>query len=217
MKRLLLTISLAAVLCSAANRGLPARNSPADYTAQGELKGITVAAECMDSDQVQGSFATDLSQYAVCEVAVYPKKDGSLLDLQTMDFALRIDDRMVRPVEPRSIAGINQRKGQARSRDIVLYPTVGMTTGTWGTGVGVGVGVGTGGSAPGPASTDADRRVMEEELEDKALPDAVITKPVAGYLYFPMASGKRRTGSYVLEYQGADGDVKLTLPAPKTK
>jgi hypothetical protein len=216
MKRLL-AIWLTAIVCSAANRGLPARNSPADYAAQGGLKGMTVAAECMDPDQIRGSFATDLSGYAVCEVAVYPKKDGSLLDLQTMDFALRADDRMVRPVEARSIAGINQRKGQARSRDVVLYPTVGVTTGTWGTGVGVGVGVGMGGGAPGPASSDADRRVMEQELEDRALPDAVITKPVAGYLFFPVASGKRRSGSWVLEYQGADGDVKLTLPAPKTK
>jgi hypothetical protein len=210
-------MSLASVVCAGANRGLPARNSPADYAAQGELKGITVAAECMDPEQVRGSFATDLTQYAVCEVAVYPRKDGSLLDLQAMDFALRVDDRMVRPAEPRSIAGINQRKSQARSRDIVLYPTVGMTTGTWGTGVGVGVGVGTGGNAPGPASTDADRRVMEQELEDKALPDAVITKPVAGYLYFPVAQGKRRSGTYVLDYQCRDGDIKLTLPAPKTK
>ena len=209
-------LTLAALACAAANRGLPARHAPADYPAHSESQGITVAAEYMEPDQVRGSFATDLSEYAVFEVAVYPKKDGTLLDVQTMDFALRVDGRMVRPVEPRSIAGINQKKGQARSRDIVLYPTVGVTTGTWGTGTAVGVGVGMGGNAPGPASSDADRRVMEQELEDKGLPDAVITKPVAGYLYFPVGP-KRRPGTCVLEYQAGDTDVKLTLNLPKTK
>ena len=110
--RILLAIPLAALMCSAANRGLPARNTPADYPAQGEARGITVAAEYMDASQVRGSFATDLSQYAVFEVAVYPKKDGTPLDVQLMGFSLRVDGRMVRPVEPRSIAGINQRRGR---------------------------------------------------------------------------------------------------------
>jgi hypothetical protein len=209
------TVIIASMTCFAANRGLPARSAPADYPAQSESQTITLAADYMDPDQVSGSFATDLSQYAVFEVAIYPRSNTKPLDLQTMDFALRIDGRMVRPAEPRSIASINQRKGVDRTRDITLYPTVGVTTGTWGTGTMVGVGVGVGGSTPGPASTDTDRRVMEQELEDKALPDAIITKAVAGYLYFPV--GKRRPTSYVLEYQGADGDVKVTLTAPKTK
>lgn len=215
--RPILTLALTALACLAATDGLPARGTPADYPAQAESKGITIGAEYMDSDLVRGSFATDLSDYAVFEVAVYPKKDGTPLDLQAMDFALRVDGRMVRPVEARSIAGINQRKGQARSRDITLYPNVGLTTGSWGTGTMVGVGVGTGGNAPGPASTDSDRRVMERELEEKVLQDAVITKPVAGYLYFPVGSGKRRSTTYLLEYQGGDADIKLTLTAPRTK
>lgn len=200
---------LLAVAAFAADRGLPARSSPSHYPVQDEMKGLIVAAEYSDPDQIRGSFSTDLSEYAVFEVAVYPRKDGPPLDLQTIDFALRTEGRMVRPVEPRTIARINQSKGQDRTRDIVLYPSVGVTTGTWGTGTNVGVGVGVGGSRPGPASSPADRRVMEQELEDKGLPDAVISKPVAGYLYFPV--GKKRADEYVLEYQGREGDVRLTL------
>jgi hypothetical protein len=213
--RLIASIAFAAVACMAADRGLPARSSPADYPAQADSKGLIVAAEYSDPDTVRGSFSTDLSEYAVFEVAVYPRKGAPPLDLQTMDFALRVNGRMVRPVEPRTIAGINQRKGQARSRDITLYPNVGVTTGSWGTGTMAGVGVGVGPSGPGPAASPDDRRVMEQELEDKGLPDAVISKPMAGYLYFPV--GKKRPGTYVLEYQGSDADVKLTLTAPKTK
>lgn len=208
---LLVTISLWA------NRGLPARNSAADYSGHGESGGVTVAAESMDADQIKGTFATDLTDYAVLEVAIYPRKDGTQLDLQTMDFALRVDGRMVRPADPRSIAGILQRRAQGRSRDIVLYPTVGMTTGSWGTGTMAGVGVGMGGGAPGPASTDADRRVMENELDDRLLQDALITRPVAGYLYFPVPAGKRRGGTWVLEYDSGATQVKLSLPAPRTK
>lgn len=211
----LLALTLLAVTAFAVSRGLPARSSPADYPAQSDAKGITVAAEYTPPDQVSGSFSTDLSEYAVFEVAVYPRKNGPPLDLQTMDFALRVDGRMVRPVEPRAIAGINQRKGQARTRDVTLYPNVGVSTGSWGTGTMAGVGVGIGSSRPGPAASPDDRRVMEQELEDKGLPDTVISKPVAGYLYFPV--GKRRPGTYVLEYQGADADIKLTLTAPRTK
>ena len=215
MKRLALIAGVAALMLTAANRGLPVRGSVADYQAHAEDKGIAVAADLMDPEQVRGTFATDLSQYAVIEVAVWPKKDGAPLDVSAIDFALRMDGRMVRPAEARSIAGINQRKGQARSRDIALYPNVGVTTGTWGTGTMIGVGVGPGGNPPGPASTDQDRRVMEMELEDKGLPEAVTTKPVGGYLYFPI--GKTRASSYQLEYTVDGADVKMTLQAPKKK
>jgi hypothetical protein len=57
---------------------------------------------------------------------------------------------------------------------------------------------------------------MEMELSERALRDASITRPAAGYLYFPI--GKRKVGSYEIEYQAPDGtQLKLTLAAPKTK
>ncbi|MDZ4801988.1 MAG: hypothetical protein SGI92_27855, partial [Bryobacteraceae bacterium] len=167
----------------------------------------TVAADWMGADQVKGSFSTDLSDYVVVEVALYPK-DGKSVDLTTIDFALRGDGRMIRPVDPRSIANIHQKRANKRGSDLVLYPTVGMSTGTWGTGGGVGVGVGQGRSR-GPASTPRDRDVMEMELEEKALQDGQAAKPVAGYLYFPV--GKKKAAGYDLEYQNGDTDVKLRL------
>src|SRR4051794_1543319 len=200
MRRLVLVAAFATVLGSAApSRGLPARHSPSDYPASSSDKGVTVAADVMDSDQVRSSFATDLSGYLVVEVALYPKS-GTTLDISAMDFALYVDGRMMRPAEPRSIAGINQRKSRAQRDDIALYPTVGMTTGTWGTGVGVGVGVGRNGR-PGPASTDHDRRTMETELDEKGLQEGDAAKPVAGYLYFPVGPAKKRSGKYELHYQ----------------
>lgn len=215
MRTAILLALCSAAVVAAQNHGLPVRGDLASYPAHSEAQGITIAAEIMDPDQIQGSFATDLSNYVVVEVAVYPKKDGTPLELWNLDFALRADGRMVRPAEPWSIAGINQKKANARRNDIVLYPSVGVTTGTWGTGTMIGVGVGTGGNAPGPASSDRDREVMETELRDKALPEATIIKPVAGYLYFP--AGKKRSEKYILDYNVKGVEVKLDLEHPKTR
>jgi hypothetical protein len=208
VKRALALALVGALAAVAATRGLPARPDATHYPAHSENKGVTVAADPLEPDQVKGMFSTNLKDYIVVEVGVYPKKDGTL-DLSTIDFALLIDGRTVRPTTPRSIAGINQRKARSRMDDITLWPSVGVSTGSWGTGTNVGVGVGMGGNGPGPASTDADRRTMEAELDDQGLQDATINKPVAGYLYFPAA--KRKDLNAVLEYNSDDIQVRVPL------
>jgi hypothetical protein len=132
-----------------------------------------------------------------------------------MDFALRVDGRLIRPRDPRTIAALNQKRGKARSRDVVVYPSVGVSTGSYGTGTNVGVGGGVGGGAPGPASTDQDRRVMQTELEERALQDTSTDKPVAGYLYFPVGDTKAK--SVELLYQHDGGEVRIPLELPKQK
>ena len=208
---------LAAVLLAASaaafGQALPPRGNPADYAAHGEDKGIKVGAEVLSSDQVRNMFSTNLSNYIVLEVAVWPAGTKAL-DLSPVDFALRVDNNRgpVRPVSPRTIAGVLQRKGQSRRDDIVLYPSIGVTTGTWGTGANVGVGIGTGGGAPGPASTDQDRRTMQMELEERDLPDTVIQKPVAGYLYFPTGSKNKKLANVELIYESDAASIKMTVP-----
>jgi hypothetical protein len=195
--------------------GLRPRSNAADYVAQAEDKGVKIAAEIVNADDVRNMFSTDLSSYVVVEVAVWP--GSKQVDLSAVDFALKLDSNRapIRPVSPRTISGVLQRKGQSRRDDIILYPTVGVTTGTWGTGTNVGVGVGRGGGAPGPASTDQDRRIMHMELEEKGLPDTVVQKPVAGYLYFPAGSKNRKLTSVELIYDSDAASVKMTLPADR--
>jgi hypothetical protein len=210
-------VALGLILCVLAQGrdGLPARSAPDNYPAKGEVKGLVVAAEAMDQEQIRNEFSTKLvPNYQVLEVALYPAK-GSTVDVSVMDFALRIDGRLIRPAAPRTIAARNQKSAKARQRDITLWPSVGVSTGTWGTGTNVGVGVGMGGSRPGPASTDRDRRVMETELDDRDLPDGVTDRPVAGYLYFPVGQTKSRSAELV--YQHDSGDVKIPIELPKPK
>jgi hypothetical protein len=198
-------------------QALPPRPAPADYAAHGEDKGVKIAAEVLSPDQVRNMFSTDLSNYVVIEVAVWPPA-GKTLDLSSVDFALKLDGNRspIRPVSPRTIAGVLQRKGRSRRDDIVLYPTVGVTTGSWGTGTNVGVGVGMGGGgAPGPASTDQDRRTMQMELEERDLPDTIVQKPVAGYLYFPAGSKNRKLTTVELLYDSDAASLKMSLPAER--
>jgi hypothetical protein len=55
---------------------------------------------------------------------------------------------------------------------------------------------------------------MELELEEKGLPEGLATKPVSGYLYFPLPSGKKRVLPEELAYLGDDGKVTVKLPPP---
>jgi hypothetical protein len=211
----LLAIAAFCVWAQRASDGLRPRSSPADYAAQAEDKGVKIAAEVVSLDDVRNMFSTDLSSYVVVEVAVWPGSKS--VDLSGVDFALKLDSSRnpLRPVSARTISGVLQRKGQSRRDDIVLYPSVGVTTGTWGTGTNVGVGVGMGGGAPGPASTDQDRRTMQMELEERGLPDTIVQKPVAGYLFFPAGSKNRKLTSVELIYDSDAANIKMTLPADR--
>jgi hypothetical protein len=212
---LAVTLILGSFCIASAGSGLPARSDADQYSAKTDAAGVVVAAAVIPPDQVRNEFATPLvPRHQVLEVAFYPPK-GSTIDVTAIDFALRVDGRFIRPADPRTIAAQNQKKGKARSRDIVLWPSVGVNTGTYGTGTNVGVGVGVGGSRPGPASTDQDRRVMQSELEERALQDGTSDKPVAGYLYFPV--GEMKAGNAELIYQYDGGEAKIPLELPKAK
>lgn len=55
------------------------------------------------------------------------------------------------------------------------------------TSAGVGVGVGPSQSGAG----EQDRTTMELELSEKGLPETKASKPLSGYLYFPVTSKKK--------------------------
>ena len=74
----------------------------------------------------------------------------------------------------------------------------------------VGVGIPVGGKSPerGPAAAESNRRAIEAELQEKALPEVSAWEPVAGYLYFSVP--KKKKGGYELVYMA--GDKKVVLP-----
>lgn len=214
---------LAVAGASQVREGTRARADGADYPAHAERDGIAIGAAILSPDQVRNTFATDLNRgYLVVEVALYPNSSSSV-DVARSDFALRIaGTQTARAANPRAIAASRQ-KGANSPGNIDVYPQVGIgyesgprgydpVTGTVrGGGIRTSAGVGVGGGAPGPASTDRDRKTMELELLEKSLPEGATTRPVAGYLYFPLAA-RKKSATYELEYQAPGGRIALRLP-----
>ena len=218
-----LLVALGAVLWASDSDGIRPRAAAADYPAHTARDAVSIGADLLAPDQVRKIFVSDLHRaYVVVEVALYPSRD---LDLEWDAFQLRLSgtQKSVRPASPRAVASALQKTAPSQS-DVTLYPTVGVsyesgprtydpaTGGTrgggWRTNAGVGVGVGVGSTRP--ASTEPDRRTMEIELSEKGLPEGAFSKPIAGYLYFPLAPGKK-SSAYELEYDSPAGRVVLKL------
>ena len=232
MKPGILVGLIAGMALAAGGGGIRPRGSSADYPAHETAGGMTIGAAVVPSDQVRKVFATDLNGggYLVIEVAVYPDA-GREIDVSAGDFMLRAepDSETVRAASGSAIASALQRKNAPRpgkASDVSIYPTanIGYESGGYdpvtggrrrGVYAGGGVGVGVGEPRPpGPAATDRDRSTMQQELEDKSLPEGKTSQAVAGYLYFPRPSGKAKTAAYELTYYGAARQVKLRVPAP---
>jgi hypothetical protein len=99
-------------------------------------------------------------------------------------------------------------------RESVYDPATGRRGSVVYTGAGVGVGVGKSGGPPDPLVTDRGRAAIQEELEEKSLPEGKATSAVAGYLYFPRSRGKAKNAPMELTYSGATNQLKLRLPTP---
>lgn len=225
-------LGLLAGLLLADGGGIRPRGSATDYPAHVNADGVTIAAAVIPRDQVHKLFATDLNAggYIVLEVAVYPDA-GRDVDLHPGDFLLQTgpNSETARAVSGRDIAAILQRKNTpppTKSSDITIVPTatIGYESGGYdpvtgqrrsgvytSAGVGVGVGGAGGPQVPGPAATDRDRATMEQELEDKALPERKTNTAVAGYLYFPKPAGKSKTSPAQLTYYGAARQITLRV------
>ena len=207
--------------CLALGQNSPApRASATAYPASKVQPVYSIGAKRLSKTEVQNSFATPLAgRYIVVEIGFYPA-DSKTISLKQSDFALRTSDGkdMVSPASPGTIASIYQKRPES-SRDVTLYPTANVGyvsypsydgSGRRVSGVVYGAGMGVGvDKSPSAATTDSDRQTMETELLDKELKDAEVSKAVAGYLYFPIAT--KQKVEYQLEYHGTDAVTSLPL------
>jgi hypothetical protein len=180
-----------------------------EKTAEVFLDGA-VGAALLTAEQVRHSFVSDLNRgYVVVEVSAYPKV-GEPIELARHHFVLKTADgaHLARPADPKTVAAI-LNKTAAADREVTLYPSIeigyesgprvydpatgGQRGGGLSTAAGVGVGVGPSQSG----ASEQDRSAMEIELSEKGLPEIKVSKPLSGYLYFPV-SGKKKNG-FLLE------------------
>ncbi len=214
-----------AVFAFAAPKGTVARSTALKYPAHAEQDGVAMGAVLLTSQEARSNFVSDLNHCClVVEVALYPQK-GQNLEVSLNDFSLRPigADTAVKAGSAKLISGTLQKKAAA-SREVVVSPSVGVGYESGGlydpitgqpsrgggvyTQTGVGVGIGSPGSQGG--GTDADRKVMETELDERGLPEGAVATPVAGYLYFPLAKKIKNT-HYELEYMLNGNKVVLRL------
>jgi hypothetical protein len=209
--------------CVAVGQNLPApRTSASAYPVSKVQPVYSIGAKQLSKTEVRNSFATPLAgRYIVVEIGFYPA-DSKTISLKQSDFVLRTSDGndQASPASPETIASILQKRPES-SNDVTLYPTANVGYVSYPSydgsgrrvsgpvyGAGVGVGVDQNTSA---ATTGSDRQTMETELLDKELKDEDVSKPVAGYLYFPIPT--KQKVDYRLEYQGTDAVTTLPLKA----
>ena len=225
MKRIttILSISILLSISAAGNsEGTRPRSEASKYPISVEREGFKLGARLLSKHEVLQTFVTDLNRgYVVVEVALYPGKDE--IDIESTDFTLRIFglDAEIRPRDPTLIAAGLQRTAPAqRQVGIIPYGSVGYESGPrrhdpYGNrrygGLRTSVGVGVVLDRNPPVSSDQDRRVMQQELEDKGLPQGVADAPVAGYLYFAVEK-RPKNADHRLAYQSAGDTSILLLP-----
>jgi len=223
-------------LIAQTHRGTVPRSAATDYAAHASQESIQVGASLLTHKELKKIFATDVNQCClVVEVAFYPAqgpKDNkdNFVKISLDDFMLReagmeigvkpstpevLSARLeVQPVQPDR----EHRPGVTSGSDIGYERTTqqnGRERSTSGgvvqrSSVGIGVPIGGSGGSRLPESRNAEgnRRAIEAELTEKALPEITAWEPVAGYLYFSVP--KKKKGGYELVYMA--GDKKVVLP-----
>jgi len=211
-------------------RGTVPRSAATDYAAHASQESVQVGASLLAHKELKKIFATDVNQCClVVEVAFYPAKDN-FVKISLDDFMLReagmelgvkpstpdvLSARLeVQPVPPDR----EHRPGVSSGSDIGYERTTqqnGPERSTSGgvvqrSSVGIGVPIGGSGSSRLPESRNAEgnRRAIEAELTEKALPEITAWEPVAGYLYFSVP--KKKKAGYELVYMA--GEKKVVLP-----
>lgn len=207
------------------HQGTAPRASAAKCRAQAEAEGLRLGAELLSKKDAATAFAADINRCClVVEVAVFPKKDEAV-DLARFDFTLVEvgTDKPVRPESPTTVAAkLENKKNPPGGVDVATSAGVGYESGTYtdpvtgqpvhvhGVSTSTGVGVSTGNSAP-PDVAARDREIIERELAEKSLPEAKVSVPVSGYLYFAVSKPKK-DAKYRLVYSGLTEPLTLQLP-----
>lgn len=207
---------------SAGSQASLPRASASKYAAHAQQEGISIGAELLTRKRVAKEFVADVNRCCVVvQVAVFPKND-SALQLSLDDFSLVVEGSDV-PVKPQSanvIAAILEKKtnsnigvttaaGIGYESGTSTDPSSGQRTKVHGVYTTASVAVGVGVHAP-PTVADREREAMAHELGEKGLPEASISVPVAGYLYFSIPK-PRKDAQYRLEYSLKSGTLVLKL------
>ena len=212
----------AAIAFAQQSNGLPPRANAADYQARVSVAGVTYAASLVPAEEVKHQFAFDITKsYVVFEIALYPGT-GSAADVDPNGFTVRVSQNgdQVRSADAATVASVIQQKNlpppPSKTGPVVASTAIGYESGrdpytgqrVHGTYTDTQVAVGRPDYGPPPMPSPGgypqDRQLLENQLWAKSLPAGKLVRPIAGYLYFPTSSLKKKaSGMYELEYLGS--------------
>jgi hypothetical protein len=215
--------TILSMVAIAADTGVPPRSASTDYPVHGTAETATIAADVIPPNQVAKMFSSEIGkQYIVVEVAIYPG-NGVPFDVESVDFALRVGQRVGRADRPIDVAPWAERRDSARlpvdvtTETGVIYqrssdPVYGrqQSVGTY-TGVGVSA---PGQNVPPPPAPKADPRALYEKVRRSALAEGATKTVIAGYLYFPQYAKRRKSDAIELKYAKDNVTLNLALGKP---
>ena len=191
------------------NPGLPARTTPADYQAKGQVGKVTIAAEFTAHSVPTAQGPLTAEDYVVVETAFFGAADARLV-LSSEDFTLRINgNKKQLPSQPFGIVSM-------AVKDPEYVPEVPVSAGPKSkggiSGGGGGQGQGQGEPPPSPPPIPIEvRRAMAQRVMKSALPEGDRALPQAGLLFFQYRGKAEGIHSVELIYSGPAGKATIVL------
>jgi hypothetical protein len=187
-------------------RGLPPRATPADYQAQAQAGGMTIAAEFVGHfvPTLQGNLSTE--DYVVVETGMFGPPEAHI-KLFLGDFSLRINGKKTAlPGQPYGMV-IKSLKDPDWEP-----PAAAESSSKSKTNVSTGGGGGPDKDPPPPVHIPIEvQRAMQQRIQKASLPEGDRTVPVAGLIFFQYSGKTQGIRSIELIYNGSAGNVTLEL------
>jgi hypothetical protein len=187
-------------------RGLPPRATPADYQAQAQAGGMTIAAEFVGHfvPTLQGNLSTE--DYVVVETGMFGPPEVHI-KLLLGDFSLRINGKKTAlPGQPYGMV-IKSLKDPDWEP-----PAAAQSSSKSKTNVSTGGGGGQDKDPPAPVRIPIEvQRAMQQRIQKASLPEGDRTVPVAGLIFFQYSGRTEGIRSIELIYNGSAGNVTLEL------
>jgi hypothetical protein len=166
-------------------RGLPPRATPADYQAQAQAGGMTIAAEFVGHfvPTLQGNLSTE--DYVVVETGMFGPPEAR------QPYGMVIKSLKDPDWEPPAAA-----ESSSKSK----------------TNVSTGGGGGHDKDPPAPVHIPIEvQRAMQQRIQKASLPEGDRTVPVAGLIFFQYSGRTQGIRSIELIYNGSAGNITLEL------
>ncbi len=183
---------------------MPPRATPADYQAQAQAGGMTIAAEFAGHfvPTLQGNLSTE--DYVVVETGMFGPPEAHT-KLFVGDFSLRINGKKTAlPAQPYGMV-IKSLK------DPDWEPPAAAKSSSK-TNLSTGGGGGQDKDPPAPVHIPIEvQRAMQQRIQKASLPEGDRTLPVAGLIFFQYSGRTQGIRSIELIYNGSAGNVTLDL------